>query len=86
MARRITVDARLMGNARQAELAVERAESYRYFLAPLAKSNLRLEDMAKSLTAYKIVTPSGRGTWGKVQVRRILIRLGLYEGRERKAA
>ncbi len=56
----------------------ERAESYRWFIEPLASGTLSLNQMAKTLNAYRISTPTGKGVWEKMTVKRCLQRLGLY--------
>ena len=58
----------------------ECAESYRWFIEPLAAAgNLSLNQMAKTMNAYRIATPTGIGVWEKMTVKRTLKRLGLYQ-------
>ena len=56
-----------------------RAESYRWFLAPLANSGLSLHELAKTMNAYCFKPPIGDGKWYPNTVRRTLQRLDLYE-------
>ena len=56
----------------------ECAESYRWFIEPLSRGSLSLSQMAKTMNAYRIATPTGVGAWEKMTVKRTLQRLGLY--------
>ena len=59
--------------------AHRRAESYRWFLAPLANSGLSLRELARTMNAYCFKPPIGDGKWYPNTVRRTLQRLDLYE-------
>ena len=58
----------------------ECAESYRWFIAPLAAAgNLSLNQIARTMNAYRIATPTGDGSWHKMTVKRTLQKLDLYQ-------
>ncbi len=67
----------LMGNEAQRRKAVGRAERIRWFVAPLAEGGWSLRQIAETLSAHGIATPSGRGSWQPEQVRRVINRLHL---------
>ncbi len=64
---------------KRSRVALERSERYRWFLTPLAEAGLSLADITRTMQAYPISTPTGRGGWSKAMVKRALVRLDLYE-------
>ena len=59
--------------------AHRRAESYRWFIEPLARSGLSLRELAKTMNVYQFRAPRGDGEWYPTTVMRTLQRLDLYE-------
>ncbi len=69
----------VLGNEVRTVNSHECAEGYRWFIEPLASGTLSLNQMAKTMNAYRIATPTGVGMWEKMTVKRTLQRLGLYQ-------
>ncbi len=70
----------VLGNEVRTVNSHQCAEGYRWFIGPLAAAgNLSLNQMAKTMNAYRIATPTGVGMWEKMTIKRTLQRLGLYQ-------
>lgn len=69
-----------LGTQAKRKQALERAESYRWFIEPLVKQGLSYEAIRRTLIERRIMTPSGNGSWSsKEMVRRIVTRLELRQ-------